>query len=395
MRLADQEEKPRRALVRADRRGDRTRARSQGSRARPVVVPAHLRSERRAAPARAGREPGRSRVRPADVAAERSRRSQDRRGRDARGARSRRHPADAGRRRDADAALDARHDSRPRALARARHRLDRRRDLRRQRRPRRGVRHRLRAWPATPAAARSCSPPGSPARWPARCRWAPARTSRRSREREVYESEVAREQAEIEEDPHEELLELELFYQLKGFSAEEARVDGRAAAEGTEAVPAHARPRRARPVGGNLSEPAGARRCRRRVSTAIGGFIPIIPFFFTVGMPAVIASFVISTIAHFVVGASKALVTTRSWWASGAEMTHRRHHRSGDHLRPRRGVRRPLTSCRPRLSTFEDSRSELASAKTAPLQSLSTDQVLWHLHLRLPLPAKRFAGGAT
>ena len=80
-----------------------------------------------------------------------------------------------------------------------------------------------RGWPATPAAAKSCSRPDSPARSPARCRWAPARTSRRSREREVYESEVAREQTEIEEDPHEELLELELFYQLKGFSAEEAR----------------------------------------------------------------------------------------------------------------------------------------------------------------------------
>src|SRR6476660_5401321 len=41
-------------------------------------------------------------------------------------------------------------------------------------------------------------------------------------EREVYESEVARERAEIEEDPHEELVELELFYQLKGLSAEDA-----------------------------------------------------------------------------------------------------------------------------------------------------------------------------
>jgi VIT1/CCC1 family predicted Fe2+/Mn2+ transporter len=30
---------------------------------------------------------------------------------------------------------------------------------------------------------------------------------------------------------------------------------------------------------------------------------------------------VISTLAHFVVGASKALVTTRPWWASGMEMT--------------------------------------------------------------------------
>ena len=57
------------------------------------------------------------------------------------------------------------------------------------------------------------------------------------------------------------------------------------------------------------------------VSTAVGGFIPIVPFFFTVGIRAVIASFVISTIAHFVVGASKALVTTRPWWATGLEMT--------------------------------------------------------------------------
>jgi VIT1/CCC1 family predicted Fe2+/Mn2+ transporter len=56
-------------------------------------------------------------------------------------------------------------------------------------------------------------------------------------------------------------------------------------------------------------------------STAIGGFIPIIPFFFTIGMPAVIASFVVATVAHFAVGASKALITTRSWWASGIEMT--------------------------------------------------------------------------
>src|SRR5438309_7750605 len=42
-------------------------------------------------------------------------------------------------------------------------------------------------------------------------------------EREVYESEVSRERAEIEEDPHEEVIELELFYQLKGFSVEESR----------------------------------------------------------------------------------------------------------------------------------------------------------------------------
>src|SRR5215467_4382837 len=138
--------------------------------------------------------------------------------------------------------------------------------------------------------------------------------------REVYESEIARERAEIEEDPHEELLELELFYQLKGFSPEESRT----MAERIQKEPKQFLRTLVHEELG-LSEETFPNPIRSTisaaVSTAIGGFIPIIPFFFTVGMPAVIASFVISTIAHFVVGASKALVTTRSWWASGLEMT--------------------------------------------------------------------------
>src|SRR5476651_1183345 len=138
--------------------------------------------------------------------------------------------------------------------------------------------------------------------------------------REVYESEVARERAEIEEDPNEELLELELFYQLKGFTAEESR---------SMAEQIHKEPKQflralvQEELG--LSEETFPNPWKSTlsagVSTAIGGFIPIIPFFFTVGMPAVIASFVISTLAHFVVGASKALVTARPWWATGLEMT--------------------------------------------------------------------------
>jgi len=139
-------------------------------------------------------------------------------------------------------------------------------------------------------------------------------------QREVYESEVARERAEIEEDPHEEMMELELFYQLKGFSPDEAR----GMAERIQKEPKQfLRTLLHEELG--LSEENFPNPWRSTlsatVSTAIGGFIPIIPFFFTVGMPAVVASFVISTVAHFVVGASKALVTTRSWWASGAEMT--------------------------------------------------------------------------
>src|ERR1700704_468514 len=139
-------------------------------------------------------------------------------------------------------------------------------------------------------------------------------------QREVYESEVAREQAEIDEDPHEEILELELFYQLKGFSPEESR----SMAERLQKEPKQFLRTLVHEELG-LNEETFPNPWRSTVSasvsTAIGGFIPIIPFFFAVGMPAVIASFIISTIAHFAVGASKALVTARPWWATGAEMT--------------------------------------------------------------------------
>ena len=139
-------------------------------------------------------------------------------------------------------------------------------------------------------------------------------------QREVYESEIARERAEIEEDPNEELVELELFYQLKGFSPEEAR----SMAERLQKKPKQFLRALVQEELG-LSEETFPNPWRSTlsasVSTAIGGFVPIIPFFFAVGMPAVVASFVISTAAHFAVGAAKSLVTTRSWWASGTEMT--------------------------------------------------------------------------
>ena len=48
------------------------------------------------------------------------------------------------------------------------------------------------------------------------------------------------------------------------------------------------------------------------LSTAIGASIPIIPFFFLQGTDAVIAA---------AVGAAKSLITVRSWWSSGFEMT--------------------------------------------------------------------------
>jgi vacuolar iron transporter family protein len=139
-------------------------------------------------------------------------------------------------------------------------------------------------------------------------------------QREVYESEIARERAEIEEDPDEERVELELFYQLKGFSAEEAR----SMAERLQKKPKQFLRALVHEELG-LSEETFPNPWRSMLSasgsSAGGGCVPIIPVFVAVGVPAVLASFVISTVAHFAVGAANSLVTTRSWWASGAEMT--------------------------------------------------------------------------
>jgi vacuolar iron transporter family protein len=57
------------------------------------------------------------------------------------------------------------------------------------------------------------------------------------------------------------------------------------------------------------------------LSTAVGALIPIIPFFFMAGIPAVLAAAAVSLVAHFAVGAAKSLITVRSWWTSGLEMT--------------------------------------------------------------------------
>ena len=139
-------------------------------------------------------------------------------------------------------------------------------------------------------------------------------------EAEVYEAEIAREKREVDENPEEEIEEMSLFYQLQGFSPEESqRMAERLAEQPDQMVQAMAQ----HELG--LSEHHFPNQWKSAtsaaVSTAIGAFIPIIPFFFMSGLDAVIAAFVVSIAAHFAVGAIKSLITIRSWWASGLEMT--------------------------------------------------------------------------
>src|SRR6266581_4802469 len=139
-------------------------------------------------------------------------------------------------------------------------------------------------------------------------------------EGEVYEAEIAREKAEVEENPEEEIEEMALFYQLQGFNVEESqRMAERLAEQPEQLVQAMAQSEL------GLSEHRFPNPWKSSasaaISTAIGAFIPIIPFFFMTGISAVIAAFAVSIVAHFIVGALKSLITIRSWWASGLEMT--------------------------------------------------------------------------
>lgn len=139
-------------------------------------------------------------------------------------------------------------------------------------------------------------------------------------EAEVYEAEIAREKAEVEENPEEEIEEMALFYQLQGFNPDESqKMAERLAEDPAQMVQAMAQSELGLsehrfPSPWNSSASAA-------ISTAVGAFIPIVPFFFLTGITAVIAAFIISILAHFAVGAVKSLITLRSWWASGLEMT--------------------------------------------------------------------------
>jgi VIT1/CCC1 family predicted Fe2+/Mn2+ transporter/rubrerythrin len=139
-------------------------------------------------------------------------------------------------------------------------------------------------------------------------------------EREIYMAEVAREREAIQMNGPEAHELLSLYYQVKGLPEDDAmHMVEHIASDPEQMLRALASERLgtseealANPL---VSAGSGA------LSTAVGAFIPIIPFFFMQGLEAVIAAAIISLAAHFAVGASKSLITVRSWWSSGFEMT--------------------------------------------------------------------------
>lgn len=138
--------------------------------------------------------------------------------------------------------------------------------------------------------------------------------------REIYEAELARERDSITVNESEGRELLSLYYQLKGLPVEDADRVVEHIAEDKDRFVRTLTSERLNSAEEALSSP-WASATSGALSTAVGAFIPIIPFFFMSGYRAVIIAAIISLVAHFAVGAAKALITVRSWWASGLEMT--------------------------------------------------------------------------
>ena len=139
-------------------------------------------------------------------------------------------------------------------------------------------------------------------------------------EREIYEAELAREREAIAMNGAEARELLSLYYQVKGLPQKDADHMVEHIASDPEQLLRALAAERLNATEEALSNPLNS-AITGAVSTAAGAFIPIIPFFFLSGYSAVIVSAVVSLAAHFAVGAAKSLVTVRSWWSSGMEMT--------------------------------------------------------------------------
>lgn len=135
--------------------------------------------------------------------------------------------------------------------------------------------------------------------------------------RELYSRQMDIEKDELAMNPEEEKEELALIYQAKGIATDEARkLADRLLSDPASALDTLAREELAidpDKLGGSAWEAS----ITSFILFAIGAILPVLPFFFTRGTPAVAWSAIASTIGLFVIGGAITLVTGRSVWFSG------------------------------------------------------------------------------
>lgn len=138
--------------------------------------------------------------------------------------------------------------------------------------------------------------------------------------RELYKHQIEIEEDELESTPEEEESELALIYQAKGLSPEESKQLASRIMENKETmIDTLAREELGidpKELGGSAVEAA----ITSFVLFAIGAIIPVFPFFFMTGLPAIIVSLSVSTVGLFIIGSVITLFTGRSVFYSGFRM---------------------------------------------------------------------------
>jgi VIT1/CCC1 family predicted Fe2+/Mn2+ transporter len=137
-------------------------------------------------------------------------------------------------------------------------------------------------------------------------------------EREVYAHEIAMERDEIALMPEIERDELALIYEAKGMDRDSAhRIATQVMADPERML--------SEQVQEELGISESATSPFREgwitgLATAVGALIPVLPFFFLDGSTAVVVSFAISMLSHWLVGAARSVFTGRSVFRSGMDM---------------------------------------------------------------------------
>ena len=137
-------------------------------------------------------------------------------------------------------------------------------------------------------------------------------------EREVYDYEIAMEKDEIALMPEIERDELALIYEAKGMD----RAQANQLATQIMADPARMLQEQVQEelkIGEQTISPL-REGWVTGVATAFGAVIPVFPFFLTSGRQAIILSFGVSMLSHFLVGAARSVFTGRSVFRSGLDM---------------------------------------------------------------------------
>jgi VIT1/CCC1 family predicted Fe2+/Mn2+ transporter len=136
--------------------------------------------------------------------------------------------------------------------------------------------------------------------------------------RELYANQIELEAQEIAELPEEEEDELRRIYEAKGVPSEAAREIAHRIITGDPTVAAHTMAREE--LGIDPDELGGSAWVAAGTSFALfalGAIVPVVPFLFLVGAPAIVVSAVLSSLALFAVGAAITVFTGRGLIRSG------------------------------------------------------------------------------